>query len=76
MKDGTCVKCGSTEVYRRKQHYAQGISSLVISILKTIYLDIYACTTCGYIETYLPDEQAKNDIAKKWPRVQSEENSQ
>ena len=73
MKNGKCVKCGSSTVYSlangvvpggRVREYIQfdGMYSAadVLSFL---------CTTCGYYENYVTDAKKLSAVANKWPQV-------
>jgi predicted nucleic-acid-binding Zn-ribbon protein len=71
MKNGTCPKCGSTEVYHQVGHQAsQELIVLVGGILsRGIAPDKYACTNCGYLEYYLPLADDIKTIQENWKKV-------
>ena len=60
MKNGTCPKCNSTEVYR----YVGGLKAgggechLEVGLWspKDIILNTYLCSHCGYLEMYIADQ--------------------
>ncbi|HTX93320.1 MAG TPA: hypothetical protein VMC09_19040 [Anaerolineales bacterium] len=61
MKNGTCPKCNSTEVYRYNGglkaatgecHFEMGTWSS-----KNVLLNTYLCTQCGYTEMYVSDAE-------------------
>lgn len=56
MKDGTCPKCGSAEVYRSDSPYPDSImiKSLTKS-LETFPTLAYICLACGHLEIYVSD---------------------
>jgi predicted nucleic-acid-binding Zn-ribbon protein len=56
-KTGTCPKCSSTQVYPLRKE------SWMTKIYQTEPSEIlrYACLDCGYVETYLADQ---NELAK------------
>ncbi len=61
MKNGTCPKRNSREVYRGRAgnkggevNLAQGIRKLVIGFI------FYSCINCGYAEWYANEEQKKD----------------
>ena len=76
MKSGRCPKCGSTEVHAGTRVSAKGgvygSNSIPIGALGFSYaaLDNYVCATCGYVESYIADEDKLRKIALKWPRVE------
>jgi predicted nucleic-acid-binding Zn-ribbon protein len=48
MKNGTCVKCQSDEVF-----LVRGNKRLVIGVRRSAMLDYYVCADCGYTEIYV-----------------------
>ncbi len=78
MRNGTCPRCGSTEVFDGSRA-AEGQLSVPRSVpLKTIsraLITDLVCGKCGYVESYISDEDALADIAKHWPRVEASEGS-
>ena len=58
MKNGTCTKCGSTNLEVPRHFRAQGIGS------KTD-LNIISCNECGYSELYAMDAEENAPIKKK-----------
>jgi hypothetical protein len=73
MKKGTCIKCNTATVYKRKD----GIGSdefRCVDVKGTfksdVSFDCYVCSTCGYFENYITEsleEIAKNSV---WKRVE------
>jgi hypothetical protein len=49
---------GSTHI-----HVYTGILSVAVEF------DAFVCTTCGYFENYIADEDKLADVAKKWDKV-------
>jgi predicted nucleic-acid-binding Zn-ribbon protein len=67
MKDGTCPKCGSTEV-----HVVAGNRfrpDIQIGSFAKAFLRPHVCTRCGYVEMYVEDAADLPKIAARWPRV-------
>lgn len=60
MKNGTCPKCGSTEVYAKPY----GLDGTRLDGQMTEHLD-YVCTNCGYHESYFTDIAALNKIKER-----------
>ena len=70
MRDGQCPKCNSKTVYSKQGgvgsthiHVYTGILSVPVEILS------FVCTTCGYFENYIADENKLADVAQKWDKV-------
>ena len=59
MKNGTCPKCNSTNVYFKE--YA--LDKVTLDGRSVEYLN-YVCTDCGYFETYITDKTALSRIPK------------
>ena len=80
MKSGQCPKCGSFEVYsgayltnKRGNGYASNTIPVSGGIFpQVVALDNYVCVNCGYVESYISDEEQLRRIAAKWPRVVDE----
>lgn len=72
MKSGTCPKCQSSNVFKKKKgaNYSKGVyvyTGIVTSVSSYVS---YICTDCGYFENYIDDNRAKlADVAGKWERV-------
>ena len=75
MKQGKCPKCGSEEVYLGIEVLPKsgpfGSNSIPISIVSIAALDNYVCTDCGYLESYIADNEKMKEIVKKWPKANS-----
>lgn len=56
MKNGTCPKCKSSNVYFK----AYALDNVTLDGKNVEYVD-YVCTDCGYFETYIED---KNELKK------------
>jgi predicted nucleic-acid-binding Zn-ribbon protein len=76
MKNGTCPKCSQSTVYSSKKGiiyatagamYIQNLKGMLVMPMKD-YTD-YVCTSCGYFETYINDEEKLSEIAKQWNKV-------
>lgn len=70
MKNGTCLKCSSSNVSFKP--YA--LDKVTVDGRGVEYVD-YVCTDCGYFETYITDKDALGKISKRaeklgdWKRV-------
>jgi len=72
MKKGTCPKCGAASVYMRKAGIGRGDGGDHVytgAVTKPTKLDDYACTACGYIESYIPDSEKLQAVEKAWSKV-------
>jgi predicted nucleic-acid-binding Zn-ribbon protein len=72
MRDGVCPKCGSREVYTKKHGMMGNYRVLPITIMDSVNFQDFVCTECGYVESYILDQQALNRIAQKWNRADGE----
>jgi hypothetical protein len=75
MRNGTCPKCGSTDVYCGADLYtwtkagAYWANSIPVTPWAYAPLDNYVCTACGYVESYIANRSKLMKIKQKWPRV-------
>lgn len=73
MKQGTCPKCNSKEVYAGVDVLPKsgpfGSNSIPVSIVSIAALDNYVCTECGYLERYIADDEKLKEISKKWKSI-------
>ncbi len=73
MKNGSCPKCNSSEVYAGTNVVSKGGSyganSIPISFWRYAALDNYVCAQCGYVESYIADSSKLSEIKKQWPKV-------
>lgn len=71
MKNGTCPKCNSSQVYS-KPH---ALDKVTLDSKNVEYVN-YVCAECGYFETYITDQVALKKIplrAEKigdWKKIQ------
>ncbi len=74
MRNGTCPKCHSTEIYTGE--YLNGFvkagiywaNTLPIAFFTDAALDNYVCAKCGFVESYIIDHRKLRAITEKWPR--------
>lgn len=74
MRNGICPKCGSATVHSKteglKYAVAKGVVFVYTSRLTMPSPAIaYVCTTCGYFENYIADQNKLSEVAKNWPQV-------
>jgi ribosomal protein S27AE len=79
MKNGTCLKCGSNEVYFNPQAGLMmtpaGMNAIPIKgslFTSTAELNNYVCGQCGYVESYILNNRKLQEIVKHWTRVTPE----
>ncbi len=76
MRRGLCVKCGTPTVYRK----FNGISSRGSDENSSVYVhtgwptwtspvEHLICTSCGYFESYVIDEEKMSEITKTREKV-------
>ncbi|MDD4769376.1 MAG: hypothetical protein PHT52_06250 [Eubacteriales bacterium] len=73
MKNGICPRCHSTQVYSSSKLRAEtgNASSIPLSFFRSIPLDNYVCTNCGYVESYVSEPEMLARIEDIWPQVES-----
>jgi hypothetical protein len=82
MRDGRCPKCGHLTVRAARnglqlgENYAIGVrphrnpnEQGVFRAQRTEDLWTYACTTCGYLELHLLDQEALAFVRERWLEV-------
>ncbi|MBI5896536.1 MAG: hypothetical protein HZB24_11230 [Desulfobacterales bacterium] len=73
MKNGTCPKCGSRNVYSAGDLPLKGgpfgSNCIPVSLLSMAPLDNYVCTDCGLVESYVTDAYKLKEIARRWTPV-------
>ncbi|MBK9927207.1 MAG: hypothetical protein IPP66_18210 [Anaerolineales bacterium] len=70
MRKGQCPKCGSSNVFTKKDGINYGAFEIVISFLVAHSpANDYICTDCGYFERYIDDQPKLVEVAQKWQKV-------
>jgi predicted nucleic-acid-binding Zn-ribbon protein len=76
LKNGTCPKCGSTDIHSGEDILFKSgpfnCNSIPVSMTSMAALDNYVCTQCGLVERYVAEPSKLKEIARKWPRVEWE----
>lgn len=76
MKNGTCPKCGSSEVHAGTEVFPKSgpftCNAIPIGLTAMAPLDNYVCVACGYVESYVAREEDIASIRRKWPRAGGE----
>lgn len=68
----SCPKCQSTEIYTNEGHSKQGDRArFQISSFSTALISSYICTSCGFIEEYLENDDLNDQkkmlkLKEKW----------
>jgi predicted nucleic-acid-binding Zn-ribbon protein len=72
MRTGLCPKCGSGNVFMKKEGVRISDDGLRIPtgmiVQHSPYIS-YVCTDCGYFENYIVDKPKLAEIAQKWDAV-------
>lgn len=79
MKNGTCPKCGSTEVYddTSKGRLARGYrDGLALDGFSSMAIINYVCTDCGYSESYVQFPRDLERIKYKWHHTTKRKNDE
>lgn len=79
MRSGTCVKCGSNEVYTNDRLSPRGDRSTMSGaddgkISSRLFIDVIICTNCGYFEEYvqasdISDDRKMDRLKASWSKV-------
>jgi predicted nucleic-acid-binding Zn-ribbon protein len=79
MKSGTCIKCGSNEVYTNSGLASRGERSNMSGaddgkMSSRLFIDVVVCTNCGYFEEYveksdLSNEKKMNKLKSSWSKI-------
>jgi predicted nucleic-acid-binding Zn-ribbon protein len=73
MKNGTCPKCGSRNIYSAEDLPLKGgpfgSNCIPVSLLSMAPLDNYVCADCGLVESYVADREKLEEIARRWMPV-------
>ena len=79
MKNETCPKCGSHEIYSGEDVYPKSgpfaSNAIPVSLTSIAALDNYVCTQCGYVESYIADPHKLKEISKKWSKPGQQKSS-
>jgi hypothetical protein len=65
-------KCGASPVFTRQAGVCRddgGVHVYTAGVTKPTKLDDYICTSCGYIESYVPDAEKRLAVEKSWSKV-------
>lgn len=67
----TCPKCQSKELYTNSGNVKRGERcSLPVTSWTSLFVDIYICLNCGFVEEYITDKELHN--IEKMNKVKSE----
>ena len=71
MRSGICPKCGHATVHSGRDIPVKGSSgnTIPIDFQNSVALDNYVCVTCGYVESYISDRDALQQIDEAWPEA-------
>ena len=74
MRSGSCPKCKTPTVYRKRDGIYQGTARVYVNtgnlVITPSPVDCYICTRCGYFEQYVAaDAQKMSEITASWEKV-------
>jgi predicted RNA-binding Zn-ribbon protein involved in translation (DUF1610 family) len=79
MQRGICPACGATTIYSDQQlsdflrfsHNTGNLLSVGRTMLspKLTKITTYACASCGYLERYILEAKARDDITRSWTYI-------
>ena len=75
MRNGKCLKCGSTTIYSQSNGVG-GRNGVAVSIgltLDSTEVISFVCATCGYFENYFTAQKKLSEVKQKWQKVPVEQ---
>jgi predicted nucleic-acid-binding Zn-ribbon protein len=68
MRNGICPKCGHATVHSGRDIPVKNSSgnTIPIDFKQSVALDNYVCVTCGYVESYISNQEALKRIDEQW----------
>ncbi len=72
MKNGTCPRCNSSNVFKKTKGAYFGNGMLTVGSSFDIMgseFESYVCTECGYFENYILDKPKLQEVQQKWTKV-------
>ena len=61
LLSGNCPKCGGFEIYTNSNLPDRGDRrQLAISSFKSLLINTYLCTSCGFFEEHIPEKDIKD----------------
>ncbi|HOO72031.1 MAG TPA: hypothetical protein PK926_09735 [Spirochaetota bacterium] len=73
MHKGTCVRCGSDQVYKSLNGIISGEKYVYVRNLTRFTprssTMTYLCATCGYYENYITDEKVLAGVRLNWEKA-------
>ncbi|MCU0498853.1 MAG: hypothetical protein MUF87_15990 [Anaerolineae bacterium] len=74
MRDGICPKCGSNDVYKRRNGLHDGdrdgrVTLITGPLNSPSPTMAYVCANCGYFELYIDDTIKLAQISEHWERA-------
>ena len=72
MKNGTCPKCNSSNVFKKIKGVFFGVLNVNVNTRFSIMgseFESYVCTDCGYFENYILDKPKLQQVQQKWTKV-------
>ena len=70
MKNGTCPKCNASEIYSNAEARIISRNRLGTDTWSlSVPLHVYMWKNCGYLEYYVPYQEGREQVARKWPSV-------
>jgi predicted nucleic-acid-binding Zn-ribbon protein len=73
MKNGTCPKCNSSNVFKKIKGVSFGSYPIRVNtggmMVGGTEFDSYVCVDCGYFENYILDTVKLEEVKNKWTKV-------
>ena len=70
MKSGICPKCGSQEIYSKKEKKTFAPNKIDIDMWHVAIPEVFICGDCGYVERYIVT--GFDVIKEKWKKLSKE----
>jgi DNA-directed RNA polymerase subunit RPC12/RpoP len=72
MKNGQCPRCGSRTIYSQPSaiyFYNNTLQVRTGAFSRGVPFTSYICTTCGFFENYVADQDKLAEVARTWQKV-------
>ena len=72
MRNGTCPKCNSTNVFKKSKgaYFGNGVLTVDNSFgVVGSDFESFVCVECGYFENYILDPAKLQQVREKWTRA-------
>ena len=73
FENGFVLAARANGIQRKIRNKTGNASTIPLSFLRSIPLDNYVCTNCGYVESYVAEPEMLVHIKDIWSRVEPDQ---